>query len=325
MIKKTENIIIVVLAVAVIALAYLYFGGSSSGVLSADEATESALAFINDYMLDPDSEAELVGEVIEEKGLYKFTVNVEGQEVSSYITQDGTILFPQGGIDLEEAKAEMAGVGEEDNSPKTCDDINVEKQDEPLLEAFVVSYCPYGLQMQRVVNGLIKEAPEMQKNIKIRYMGDVEDGVVTAMHGEEEAQENLRQICIREEQPDKFYPYLECFMKAGETEECLTASGVDESAFQSCMTTPSRGVEYAEEDFALQSKYGVTGSPTLLLNGSRVSEFDFGGRTSEALKTLLCCGSETEMQVCSEELSSQQAAASFSESTTGSGSSGSCD
>ena len=325
MVKKIENIVIVVLAVAVIGLAYMQFGGSSGRVLSADDATQNAITFINDYMLKPGTEAELVGEVVQEKGLYKFTIDLEGQEISSYVTRDGTMLFPQGGIDLEEANGEVAGDATESGEPKTCDDINVEKQNEPMLEAFVVSYCPYGLQMQRIINLIVKDAPELQKNIKIRYMGDVENGVVTAMHGEEEALENLRQICIREEQSDKFYAYLECFMKEGETEECLTASGINASSLQSCMTTPSKGVKYAEEDFELQNEYGVTGSPSLFLNGTRVSEFDFGGRTPEAVKTLLCCGAATEMQVCSEELSSEQSAASFSEETTGGGSAASCE
>lgn len=322
---KTEHIVISVLAIAVIGLAYMQFGGSVSNVLSAEEATDTAITFINDYMLEPGSEAELVGEVTEDRGLYKFTMDLDGQEISSYVTKDGTMLFPQEGIDLTEVEEEVAGAAVEDSTPKTCDDIGVEKQDEPFLEAFVVSYCPFGLQMQRIISGVVKGAPELQENMKIRYMGDVVNGEVTAMHGEEEAEENLRQICIREEQSDKFYPYLDCFMKQGETEECLTASGVDESALQSCMTTPSKGVKYAEEDFALQDEYGVTGSPTLFLNGIRVSEFDFGGRTPEAVKTLLCCGATTEMQACSQELSSQQAAVGFSESITGSGNSGSCD
>jgi len=325
MVKKIENIVILVLAVAVIGLAYMQFGGQVGSVLSADDAADNAITFINDYMLEPGTEAELVGEVVKERGMYKFTIDLDGQEIASYITRDGTMLFPQGGIDLEEAQAEVAGDATESGELKTCEDIGVETQDEPVLEAFVVSYCPYGLQMQRVLNGIVKEAPELQKNMKIRYMGYVEEGVVMAMHGEEEAEENLRQICIREEQEDKFYPYLECFMKEGETEECLAESGVNEPSLQSCMTTPSKGVKYAEVDFALQDKYGVTGSPSLFLNGTKVSEFDFGGRTPEAVKTLLCCGAETEMQVCSEELSLEQSAVSFSEETTGGGSAASCE
>ena len=326
---KTENIIIFVLAVAVAALCYLHFAGgalSSAKVLSSQEAGEAALAFINEYMLEPGTEAELKGDVSLERGLYKFTVQVGEQEVSSYITQDGTMLFPQEGIDLEEVKAELAA--SEETVPtalKTCDDLNIEKRQAPVLEGFVVSYCPFGLQMQRILNEIVKEIPELSDNIKIRYMGQVESGKVMSMHGEEEAQENLRQICLREEQGPKFYAFLECFMREGKTEECLVSTGVDKAALQSCMTTPSKGVKYAQEDFDLQNSYEVTGSPSLFLNGVKVSEFDFGGRTAEAVKSLLCCGFALEKGACSKRLSAEQATASFSETYSGEGGSGNCD
>jgi hypothetical protein len=33
----------------------------------------------------------------------------------------------------------------------------------------------------------------------------VKNGKIASMHGDEEAKENLRQICIREEQKDKYW------------------------------------------------------------------------------------------------------------------------
>lgn len=326
---KTENIIIFVLVVAVVVLAYLYFGGHTvptAKSLSAEEAGQAALSFINEYMLEPGSKAELAGEVTEERGLYKFTIKLGSQEVPSYITKDGTMLFPQEGIDLEAVKSELAEQGQAQQPvAKTCEDLEVEKREEPVLEAFVVSYCPFGLQMQRILNEIVKGIPELSDYIKIRYMGSVSNGKLLAMHGEEEADENLRQICLREEQKEKFYPYLECFMKDGEAENCLGAAGVDEPALEACMTEPSRGIKYAQEDFALQDAYGVTGSPSLFLNVEKVSEFDFGGRTAQAVKNLLCCGFASELPACLQELSKDPAATSFSETYSGSGSSSSCD
>jgi hypothetical protein len=40
--------------------------------------------------------------------------------------------------------------------------------------------------------------------MKARYIGTVSGTTITAMHGEAEAKENLRQICIREEQSTKY-------------------------------------------------------------------------------------------------------------------------
>ncbi len=156
----------------------------------------------------------------------------------------------------------------------------------------MVSYCPFGMQMQRIlvpVHELLKDVA----NIKVKYMGAVSDGKITSMHGDEEAQENLKQICLREEQPDKYWDYIGCFIKQrGKSDTCSEEVGVDIDKLKECMTDPDKGLKYAQEDFASQAKYGVGGSPTLILNGERVSEFNFGGRTAEAVKTLICCGME---------------------------------
>jgi len=81
---------------------------------------------------------------------------------------------------------------------EACAKMN--KSDQPLLQAFVVSRCPFGLQMQRIMADMIAKSPETEGYLNVRYIGsvDVENNTIRAMHGEVEAQENLRQICIRE-------------------------------------------------------------------------------------------------------------------------------
>ena len=96
---------------------------------------------------------------------------------------------------------DVAGEAEKKQVEQSCETLT--KVNKPKLEAFVVSYCPYGLQMQRVLVP-VYEALGDAADITVRYIGQVVDGKVTSMHGDEEAQENLKQICLREEQPDKF-------------------------------------------------------------------------------------------------------------------------
>jgi hypothetical protein len=169
---------------------------------------------------------------------------------------------------------------------------------------------------------VVKAEQSIAENIKISYIGSVEDGKIVSMHGDQEAQENLRQICIREEQKDKFYPYLSCYMKKGETVVCLKEVGVDENKLNSCIADSNKGLKYAQVDFATAAQYGVGGSPTLFLNGSQVNEFDFGGRTAQALKSLLCCGFNSQPSICSQTLSGDEAAVAFSEQYSGGTSSG---
>ena len=88
------------------------------------------------------------------------------------------------------------------------------------------------------------------------------------------------------------------------------------------MTDKNRGLAYAQKDFDLNTKYNIQGSPTLVLNNQVASEFDFGGRTSEAVKTLICAGSKNEAKDCSKKLNTADAATSFSVAYAGTGGSG---
>ena len=91
------------------------------------------------------------------------------------------------------------------------------------------------------------------------------------MHGPEEGAENLRQICIREEQPAKYYNYLACYMQKttatassgmplGDSTSCQASTGVDTAKLNACVADPSRGLAYAQKDFDLDTKYNVQGS-----------------------------------------------------------------
>lgn len=322
-IKKNLIAIAIIIAGVCIAGAIIYINivkPSPGNLLSPQEAAQIAMSFINENMLAEGMEASLIN-VVEENSLYKFHIKLGENEFDSYVTRNGKLLFIEG-IDLEK---ESEKTEQPEQKKLTCEDIK--KTEEPLLEAFVVSKCPFGLQMQRILNEIIKNIPSLANSTRVEYMGAIENGKITAMHGDEEAKENLRQICLREEQPNKYWDYVDCHIKKGDIESCLTGAGIDSGKLDSCMSEDSRGLKYAEEDFASQDKYKVTGSPTLFLSGEKVSEFDFGGRNAEAVKTLLCCGFETEPSICAQKLLETQAATGFSETYTQSGGSsgGSCE
>jgi thioredoxin 1 len=200
------------------------------------------------------------------------------------------------------------------NSPlapkKNCSDIK--KEDSPQLQAFVVSYCPFGLQMQRLISEIIEKIPASSNNIKVRYIGDISKDNISSMHGQQEADENLVQICIREEQSDRYWMYVTCFAKSGSSYDCLNSSEIDGGMLKECTMQKNRGFKYAEHDFEIARKFGASGSPTLILNNETVSEFDFGGRTDEAVKTLLCCGFASKPNFCSQNLNTSKVATGFS-------------
>jgi len=286
-----------------------------SGKLTAQQAGEKAVAYIKDNMK---LEASLVS-AGEESGMYKIRIKIKDQEFDSYVTKDGRLLFPNA-IDLEQKISQPTP---QPTKKLSCADIK--KSEQPLLEAFVVSKCPFGLQMIRVLNEIVKKIPSLKQYIKVEYLGSIKDGKVTSMHGDEEAQENKRQVCLREEQPEKFWSYLDCHIKKGKVDECL--KGVDTNRLKNCLD--KRAADYLKDDFANQDKYQISGSPTLVLNGVKIDEKGFSQgenltmRSARMVEKLLCCGFQKEPSSCSQQLTSQEAATSFSESYSPSESAGS--
>jgi len=194
--------------------------------------------------------------------------------------------------------------------------IKMNKSENPVLEAYIVSRCPFGLQMQRIMYNVITKLPKAATNMNVRYIGSIADGNITSMHGDVEAQENLRQLCLRDEQSDKYWDYVSCYMKEGKYEGCIDSASIDKARLQGCMDDSSRGIAYAQKDFDLADSYGITGSPTLMMNNEKVSEFNFAtnetdGRSPEAVKNLLCCGFKTKPSFCSTNLNESRAATMF--------------
>lgn len=319
-------------AVAIVVALFLQpnlFGISGNLFLVGQDSDAAAVnkvvAWITDYYETyyGEMDIQLLGYELTDSGIIEFEISVFGEGISDnqtlYVTRDGEMFLPQ----VIYTSNKVSSTTTTTQPAMTCDDVP--KDQDPVINAFVVSECPYGVQMQRILYEVVKNIPELAENIKVRYIGDVVNGEITAMHGEREAEENLRQICIREEQSDKYWDYVSCFMKAGNSEECLADAEIDTESLDACMSDSEKGITYAEEDFEIQDQYMVSGSPTLVMNGQIVSEYDFGGRTADALKTLLCCGFSAEPSVCSQELSKEQASVSFSESySDGSTSNGSC-
>jgi len=323
--KQDRKTVITTVALLVIVIAwgvYYFKSNSDLSVLRFWESGDKKIAektinYINDNGL-ASSTASLVS-VSRESGLIKIKIKIGETEFDSYISKDGKFLFPTV-INMSEAE-ETEGKNTESTSTTsaaTCDELA--KTDKPVLEAYVVAACPYGLQMQRAMADAVASVPELANYLKVKYIGSADGNTISSMHGEEEAQENLRQICIRDEQSDKYWNYVSCFIKAGDSTGCLASSGVNTSTLSGCMSDSSRGVAYASADFSSANTYGVSGSPTLMVGSANIDESGFGGRSSDAVKEIVCCSSNSEPGFCSQTLNTASAATSYSENYSGSGS-----
>ncbi len=282
-----------------------------SGMANSKEAEKigkEAVEYINKNNLAGPVEVSLVkAELEKETKMYKLTIGYQGQNVDIYVDPEGQYLYFDR-ISLKESPKSLSS----ETKKATCE--SVAKKDNPNLDVFIMSYCPFGLQMVRALSEMRKEDPSSINNVSIRYIVSKDSsGNLNSLHGEKEVKEDLRQVCIREEQPDKFWPYLECFMQEGKTSECEKDVNIDSAKLSSCLK--ERAKKYIEKDMEDSEKYQVTGSPTLILNGERISEYDFGGRSPEAVKSLLCCGFNDKPGFCSKKFNESEAAVSFSKTT----------
>jgi protein-disulfide isomerase len=312
---KENKLYVGVALIAVVFVSALYMSSAFTGMtvsqddLSADEAGEAAVEFINDYLLT-DEEMVSYESTTEESGLYKIAATYNGQEIFIHITKDGKyVILPQGLIDVEEYKAAVEAA---ESQPAVTTGDEIPKSDKPVVNMFVMSYCPYGLQMQKAfipVMELLGDKADINVNF-VHYL----------MHGEKEMNENNRQYCIQAEQPEVFVDYLKCFVQSDDTEKCQTEAGIDKEELEACIAAADEefGITDAFQnsdgsyppypvDAVLAQVYGVQGSPTVVINGKVASVT----RSPEAVKQAICSAFTEPPEECDTKLSSNAAAPSF--------------
>lgn len=301
--KKKNNLLLGIVLLLVVVAVILGIASNNRGTISKKEAAAQGENFVNSFLMQPGSVA-LVKEVSEEYDLYKLKMDVgAGQMVDSYLSRDGKLFFPQA-LDIAEVREEMANTSPDDNTGGEVPAQDVPKSEKPTVELFVMSYCPYGLQMEKGIFPVIDLLGD-----KIDFKLKFNDYI---MHGEKEIQENLVQHCIQKEQGDKLSDYVQCFTKEGDTEGCLAEAGINKTQNDACIAATDKEYKVTENfennigysgsypgfdvDKADNDKYGVGGSPTLVINGATVSS----ARDSASLLNTICAAFENAPEECND-------------------------
>jgi len=301
---------------AVLLIATLATGGISGSSISADDAGQKVLEFANGQ----GAQAELISST-DDGTFYEVLLSIDGQELPVYATKDGksitTNLIP----------LEASNTPSTPSTPSpTPTPTNVPKSDKPIVEAFVMSHCPYGTQIEK---GLLPVAEllgdKIDFNIKFVYY---------AMHPSSgEVEEQLDQYCIQEEQNDKYLDYLTCWLgKTGtraDNAACLDKVGINKAKLTTCTTAadaefnvmanlddqsswlsgrfPKFDIHKTENE-----AYGVGGSPTLIINGAEAQ----AGRDSVSLLNAICGAFNTAPEECNTQLAAGQPTPGFGFGTT---------
>lgn len=268
--------------------------GYGNEIIEGDKAVKILMDYLekkDDRIISYDSYKDL-GSLYE----VEVIVNYQNRKISYkfYITKDGQYNL-------------MGAISTSDNSSSSHTKLTkiVPKSDKPKIELFIMSYCPYALQMERgiipVFNALGDKIDE-----KIRF-------IHYTMHGDEEVTENYRQLCIREEQGDKYIDYLSTFMEKGDYTSALINAEIDISKLDACMSSTGNSKDYYASDSKLSQQYEVKGSPTLIINGVEVTRFS---RDSASILKTICSAFNTAPSECSTlNLSSTKPSAGFNSVT----------
>jgi len=308
--KKSINVWMIASAVLLILLAasLLLPKGITGAVISENDAEKNAIDFINKNIIS--SGTANLSSVQDLGSIYEINVTYNGKIIPTYVTKDGK-YFIQNILDINKPVIKNTA-----NSTKAQTAVNVTKSAKPKVDSFVFSYCPYGLQFEKALSPvytLLKDSAE----INLVFIG--------AMHGEYEKVESYRQLCVQKEYgKDKLFEYLDKFNADTAIGSCssnaacslplieklMTTLSIDKSKIDSCMATDAEALYNA--DMAIAKNAGISGSPTFLINGAKVTVT----RSPEAIKKAVCDAFTTAPSQCSQNLSSTAASAGFGSGTS---------
>lgn len=302
-----------------------------------DIGPKAVKAKVSEFLKGKIPDGIAISDAVKENGLYKITLKADaklgGQEQPVYISVDGNKIF-QGVIDINQTQPKQDDQQAQAPEKTTADT----KADVPEVKLFVMSYCPFGTQMEK---GILPVLQTLGSKIKFTLeFVDYSMHNSLASNDRKELDENLRQYCIQKNQPAKLQTYLGCFLDKGQGTEntCLAKAGINAAQITSCMSATDTQFNVTK-DFQDKSsyqgqfpqfevnkdenaKFGVQGSPTLVINGSQVSP---SGRDSQSILKAICSGFNNAPAECNKTLSTTQPAPGFgSGAAAAGGSSASC-
>ncbi|MFH1630758.1 MAG: hypothetical protein ABIA21_00845 [Candidatus Aenigmatarchaeota archaeon] len=330
-------VLIIILGFSVVTGGFGYTGGIAIGDgKTAGDNMITSMNTVFDAQERGDS-ATLI--TIRPAGLYEANVSIGDSDAIFYTDANGEMIYPAAyGVNLTELVEEAGG------STTVEPGINPAKSDKPEVELFVMAFCPYGVQAENAMKP-VAELLGNKADIKVKFIVNVGGNTtnsVQSLHGAPEAMEDLRQVCIRENYDSTvFWKYVgqintNCYpiySNATVMDVCWKAAantaGVNVPLIESCVNISSVEMIYMDE---LDSDYyGVSGSPSLVLNGvvdgtvACTSDTDciagqscvqysngkvcITSRTSDAMKNAICDLFTTPPAECEQALDSSSTAA----------------
>ena len=145
------------------------------------------------------------------------------------------------------------------------------------------------------VANLLKNSIKIEPHYIVSKSGEK----YASLHGDQELNQNVRELCVYKYQPDKFWSFLKQVNEdctAENADSCWKGAaskvGINVNQISNCEKNEKNALLDAE--IALTEKYGVEGSPTLLINETTYQ----GARSEEGYKQAICGAFNQAPQEC---------------------------
>jgi hypothetical protein len=281
-----------VLGILVLIMIVSSFGGLTGKVVSEKKASEAVQSYFSDVGVDVD-----VNSVKRESGVYFM-------EVSTSSGQSGIITLSLDGKYL----GELSLLPEEKENSNTNSNSNTQeipKSEKPVVELFVMSFCPFGNKAEDTmlpVYELLKDNVEWNVHYIVSASGDK----ISSLHGQPETDQNIRELCVLNEYgQDLFWDFMvyvngNCGRDGSCWKEGANKLGINVNKIETCFNND--GLSMMKSEAGISKDKGVSGSPTLIINGVKSSlVYQYGN--SELYKQAICSSFENPPQECSVVLS----------------------
>lgn len=287
----------VVLAILLVGI--LIYPTISSTTISPDKASQKTQTFLSDYFSQSGiTGAVAITEIEKISGMYQMVFSVDGQPAGKVtLSQDGKYIGQMDIIDPETIAP----------TQQSSESQDIPKSDKPEVELFIWSYCPYGVTAQ---------APFAEVSKLISNNANFQTVLYYDGHGPFETQQNKIQACIQKYSADKYENYelkfvsdvypicsqsreVSCDLE--ESKKVMRTVGIDSTKILSCVE--DEGEALLAIDSQRAKSLGVTGSPTLVINGVKANV----ARDAESYKNAICSAFTDAPEQCAETLSSAAA------------------
>lgn len=157
------------------------------------------------------------------------------------------------------------------------------------VELYVMSQCPYGVQAEGPIFSAIKSIGEENFDFTLEYIAsDTGNGNFNSLHGQNEVDGDIAQLCARSLDETKFLDYVSCMNKDSSSipsnrDSCATQVGLDVDALKTCYEGQAGKDLLSASALASQAK-GASASPTIYIDNSPYQ----GGRSEMDFKRAFC-------------------------------------